>query len=301
MDNTRNLLAEAEANMQPAAKLRQMMPPTSKFGGPQQPIDEPTAKQLVDSCVGSPGAVVPQALIIIVDSSYADEVVQEGTQNKELLTSLTCLQGVYWMIPPVIPVGHGKACWKQAAPVPPSDKPLVIFWCDDKNEGGWYAADSAWTTTKERDANKQIHVHMWIAKSEPSPAWQNCHVPFWTKKMCRGVHCIPYNYHLEKELELMKETVMMSMGAGGSEAAPSPGAADDNFAPGEGAKGNGKDKGKVRRAGWMEKCVKILVFYWSNQWDKLDTSAHEIYNTNELSKHLIDKGLREQAWFNNNG
>ena len=312
MSQGRNLLqeaahakAEAEQDLgqvddSSAAKKLKLMPKA-----PAHPPPSEVDRAFVESQPAHEESVAPQVLKVIVDDAFADQLVEpkgkggekkkKGDDNEQvLLTALTVIQGLYFMLGTSL---AGMPVWKQKAAVPPAQVPLMIFWVEDAQEGGWYCADKVFTNRKD-PAKDGCTAYMWMGGNASSPILQACHVPYWAKKKCPGVRCCSYMLWLETELTVVQKLLQDQMGMPGSshdqlgagqadEVVEQP--VDDMMSDGC-QKGH---KGLVKRAGWMEKCVRLTVPYYLGDWDTLTARVDDLYyNSSKTFKELVQQGVK---------
>jgi len=310
----RNLLAEAEdlksAVVEPEPHFKKLK--MSCKAPPSTPHSPLADKAFVESQPASVDSVSPQVLKVSVDDEYADEWVQDK-DNKEqqtVLTALQVIQGLYFMMPCLF---GNRPVWKQGAAVAPATGPLIMWFCDDQHEGGWYVSDKVWADKQDKKKlGTDVTVYMWMGGDKSNPLQSSCHVPFWAKKKSSGVRCMSYLVWLESELTMVQTLVQDGMGAEPI-VAPECSAPSGGHGGGGGGGGNDGDNNDnmhtdgsdeshshqvIKRGGWMEKCSKLAVAFYVNDWGRLQDLVDEMFHSSETFKKLVQKGInKHRQWW----
>ena len=260
-------------------------PKRLKASPPVSPPPQITAVEMTNAMFGCHDGVSPQAYMITVADSLADETLKSG--DPDLCYTLSVIPGVYWLILPGI---GGKPTYKQAEAAGPGTMPLVLWFHEATSEGGWYIADEAWYDTKARN-QKGVKVHLWLGQADtPGPA----HYPYWNKKKCDAIKIESYIRFLQNQVEdqkLMLDMMSEQNPAGGNEDAGdhSGGTGGDGAGSSGGSKG-GQSRG---RGGWIPKLSKLLVSYYKEAYGQVDKQINKFYNESPSLKALVDY---EMGW-----
>jgi len=304
--------SQGSQNLSPFAVLMQQstvgrtsgyMAPTAK-GVPAKrlkahPPEFPPVKfeemETINNFPSGSGAVVPQALVVVVDDDLANEILASG--DKELCYSLSVIPGFYWLVPHNY---DGRPVWKQEFPVGPSTSALVLFFYDGKAEPGWYISDKVWSAPKTREADK-VKSHLWLGQNE-SPS-HTPHFPFWSKKPTEQVKIMSFVDYMAAEMLKLQSTIdeqqlLLEYPKGSDEDALSPQnqevAPEDAPEQAQGSRG-GKSGKQQTRGGWMPKMARAMVAFYSKRWHNLKKHFDQAYYEHQTLRQLVDTGLQLQG------
>ena len=252
----------------------------------------------------------------VQDLFYADSFVvnvdqvaleKAATCEKEIVSAIEALPGVYWMIGAD---AGGFPVYRQEAALSDGDKnkkELFLYYNEKSNEQGWYFS----TTLLGKQDEKVIVAYAGKINGDGT----TLHIPFWAKKGFKGVQLMAQlnsvqqkaTSHIEGltdrvfELETELANVQPSKKKSADDesdsqsdiGAPRKGGDKGEHSPDKGKKGKGKGgkdkiKGTPGTAGWGNRALRLILAIRAEDWEHAKELAEE-YAQTTLMRELIPK------------
>ena len=220
---------------------------------------------------GELGISDPESLVCVMDPSIMKVAIENNDTDLGIAAEL--LPGLYWKIGS----WNGKPVYRQEASMGPANQELFLFYMavGDKNSG-WYVSVKPILNTKELESLASSEVLL-FAKGGSVPG-EHVHIPYWSKKTCKGACFMPAVVWLENQLRdcrdelhnVLDEKLVQAPETEGNFGNAGVAAATSEANSGDAGVEKGKSDGKGQPSGWMNRAIELAACYHLRRWNECD-------------------------------
>ena len=217
-------------------------------------------------------------IVIKASDQLCDEIV--ASKDAEMVSALDKIPGNYHDVGIVM---CDNPIWKSIEAK--DGKPSYIF-C---NQDGWYLADVAFASDKDKAQLKKAGVSVdIIAWGSGDLLPRKLHVPYWAAKPCKG---LTVQTLWDVAMSLADENQqLLELGATNTALTPRQPDEPPNF------KGKGDNKGTMKhRGGWLPKMAQLITALWQDNMEYAHKLANRFCNESWMLNDLVQKKIEAAA------
>ncbi len=278
MFSKRDLGAEVAAQSAASSTAACKLKATPKHKVPKQTAPEPDIEQIRDFLDEAYHRELDPVIVIKASDQLCDEIV--ASKDTDMVNALDKIPGNYHDAGIAM---CDKPVWKSIETK--DGKPWYLFY----NQDGWYLADVAFASDKDKAQLKKAGVTVEIL------AWgtgdlipRKLHLPFWAAKPCKG---LTVQTLWDVAMNLAEENQQL-LELSASDIGLTPRQPDEppRF------KGKGDSKGNLKhRGGWLPKMVQLIAALWQDNLDYAHKLATKFCNESWLVNDLVQKKIEATA------